>query len=138
MTLRYYVKSALEQFEKKVRELESSTQVSEVLQNAWSEVCKNFNTWTLDLSDVEALSLAASLKATQGDISSTVYSTLLAPMEEFEIPYDEQMLKEMKSSLERLLHNLHGHLKEKAKALISLIDTAIKAQSSIVIRPLED
>ena len=140
MPLRYYVKIALKWFEKEMGSfLESSSEHSEeVAVKAWEESLKRFGMWVLELNDVEALSLTAALKAYGDDVSNEVYSMILTPIEEMEIPYDDQDFRRLKKAFEELSSKLDGKLRFHAEKMAQLIDTAIKLNSPIIVRPIND
>ena len=138
MPLRYYVKIALEWFEKEINSfLESlNGHPEEVTVKAWEESLKRFGTWVLELDDVDALSLAAALKAYGDDVNNEVYSMILTPIEEMEIPYDDQDFRRLKETFEELSSKLDSKIRRNAEKMAQLIDTAIKLNSPIIVRPI--
>jgi len=139
MPLRYYVKTALEWFEKKTSILfESLNEHSEeAIIKVWEESLRRFGTWALELSDVDALSLAAALKAHGDKVDSEVYSIILTPTKELEIPYSEDF-KHLQKTFKELSCKLNNRLSFYAERMAHLISTAIKLNSSIIVRPVND
>ncbi|RLF11430.1 MAG: hypothetical protein DRJ62_03745 [Thermoprotei archaeon] len=138
MSVKWYVKLALEWFEKRIQELEDlGVELADAMYKAWIEALEMFNVWALEMTYDQVYRLIAALKTHWGDARLDAYMTPLlsfAAPSEVELPFDEEGYSAFKRCIDELLGELEGKLRERALQLSQLIETAMRLGSPIIIR----